>query len=235
MAFIWDVIASAYSNDLNVTTLALSKPPFIGEGDLLFTFLWSGDEGSQVVTTLAGWTLIESAPDNSSANTQINAYYKVAGDSEPDEYNWVQSVSRRFAGMAAHLLGADADDLIDDSTFGTDSGFDSNIVCPSVTATDDDAMLVTMSGTNTENSVTPPGGLLELFDTQADFVSTSGFGGAMGYETLTASGATGTRTWTRDSGNGRDEVIAFILNAEVGAGMTIEIDMEARQIRRIVI
>ena len=212
MAFSFGTPTSNDNNDFNTTTITVDKPSGVVDGDLMLTFLWSPDDGTNSVTTLSGWTLIGSQGDVSSANMMINAFFKVAGGSEPADYTWTQANTVRFGAVCVKLTGADTADVLDVVTFGADTGFDTDVVCPSVTATDDDGLLVTMHGATGGRPYSPPGGHTELFDVYPDFGSDGGICGAIGYETLSSSGATGTRTWTR-SGSDRDVVGSFIINA----------------------
>jgi len=235
MAFQWGSPTINDNNDGNSTTLVLDKPDDVAEGTLLFTFLRSDDDGTTTHTTLSPWQLIGSQGDSSSSDTRISAYYLVAGASEPSTYTWTQSLSMRFAGMCVVLSGADTADVIDVSTFIDDDVWDANITCPSVVATDDDGLLVTFHGGTGGRINTPPGGHSKLWDIYPDFGSDGGAGGSVGYETLSSSGATGTRVWTR-SGDDRDCVSSFIINIAppVVGTWGKRIDLDNHRIVRVV-
>lgn len=237
MAFLFGTYTADNASDFNTTTVTVGKPAGIVEGDLMLTFLFSGDTNpsTQSVTTLSGWTLIQSHPSDNSGLSQINVYRKVAGGSEPADYTWVQSLSQRFYAVCVELTGADTADIVDVSAGFSDDEWDVNIVCPSVNATDADGLLVTMFGSANTDATTPPGGHTELFNVEEEWAGMAD-GGGIGYEILTSSGATGTRTHVRDSGANRDATLSFIINAAdapVGDYGRI-IDLNTRESIRVV-
>jgi hypothetical protein len=97
-------------------------------------------------------------------------------------------------GLAVYVLsGVDTATPVDIAGNNVDSASDFDQIAPSVSPTSSDAYLIchTNSFTGTTGTYTPPGGMTEAYDLATGNLNASG-----ATEQLSASGATGTRTFT---------------------------------------
>jgi hypothetical protein len=172
------------------TSLTITKPAGTADGDyLLFCLICIGGGFPITVTTLAGWTLLNSA--NNNANEANATYYKLASG-EGASYTWAFNTNPGYAigYMAAFSSAAGISDSA--SRVG---GSNSLLVCPSVNALTSADMLVCFAAqVNVSGStITGPAGMTDVGyyrDTpNAEIID-------LAYIQLAVAGATGTKTAT---------------------------------------
>jgi hypothetical protein len=145
--------------------------------------------------TAGAWTQIATTADLGVNNSHLKVWWRkvtvggaqtVTVSPHPDEDNWNTTYV---------ITGADTTSPIDDAvSAATDPGASANHVCPAVSPTTSDALLLTGLYTQVFSltNYTAPGGVTK--QNEDDNSST----GASGSKVLSASGSTGTFTWVAD-------------------------------------
>lgn len=169
------------------TVITVSKPTGTAEGDMLIAMM-SATAGGASITPPAGWTAVGEGGTASSTRTAV--WYRVAGASEPASYNFtVGATMAAGAGLIlryAPQLPTTPPAVVDASAMGT---LQSPAVAPSVSATENADTLIALFSSGTAGST--PTGMTER--AAIENLNT----GAWAYDQqLSASGATGSRTWT---------------------------------------
>src|SRR5690606_36688661 len=147
---------------------------------------------------LSGWTLIQTAQSNPTNVLMVtSSFYKVATDSEPDDYTWTQSESQRFCGIIMRVTGLDTAnpiDVFDAATYQETPG-NNLIPAPSVTPTVTNGFLVCGVGfawAGVTFTASPPG-MTEVYNFNAE---QNALNAAVAVEQLTTDDPTGRRDWT---------------------------------------
>lgn len=200
MAVIIESFATAHNGGSNQTTLTIGKPTGTVEGDLLVCFLFSRRGAGTVNnhSTLSGWTLIQTAQsDPTNVLMVTSSFYKVATDSEPDDYTWTQSESQRFCGIIMRVTGLDTAnpiDVFDAATYQETPG-NNLIPAPSVTPTVTNGFLVCGVGFawNGVTFTASPPGMTEVYNFNTE---QNALNAAVAVEQLTTDDPTGRRDWT---------------------------------------
>lgn len=133
-----------------------NKPTGTVEGDLLVAFVGS-DDTAAVHGNPGGWTQVGSSIEQSSSEHSL--WFKAAGASEPSTYTWsLGGASEAYYVGILRISGADNADPIDISSASGTSG--DPCVCPDVTTTVDDTLILRACGTNDQggNDVILDGG-----------------------------------------------------------------------------
>jgi len=161
------------------------------------------------ITPPSGWTQVGIT---ASAATRFGVWQKIAGPSEPADYTWTTSGNINSASPGAILRYSPQSPslppgIIDASGFGSAQA---PAVAPSVSAaaTDDTLIALFSVGENTVGST--PSGMTQRFLSDQSLTSL-----AIYDEALTASGATGSRTWT---GSGSGTGASIVIRASAAAG-----------------
>jgi hypothetical protein len=184
-------------------TIAVTKPTGTVDGDVLVAFCFGYANALADVTAPAGFTLRDSESD--AANTRYGKVFTKVAASEGASYTFGStSAFDYFAVILVAVQGADTttnDGVDGTATSGFVFGLDLTADCPSVSPTGSDSLLLcaAMSNSSTAAARTSswPGGMTELADFQRpDQYDTY----TAASETLSASGATGTRVATFSSG-----------------------------------
>lgn len=115
-------------------TLVLDKPSGTVEGDLLIIII-SSDDASVSITPPSGWSTLYDEVDAGSQTASV--YYLVAGASEPSTYT-VTKDSERAAGI---IIAVQDQGGISEYASNT-GGPSSAAVCPTVTPTESDTLLL---------------------------------------------------------------------------------------------
>jgi hypothetical protein len=176
----------------STSSLTISKPGSVAVGDLLVAYV--ATHSGFTMTPPAGWTSIRS---DWNGDTWIQGYlwWKIAaaGDTGAGSYTWsISGPHEDMLGTILRITGADATTPINASAAnGQGAGtVTSSITAPGVTTTVANTLMITFSSTlGAANSYTPPAGMTERVDTSAGWGSEE-----IAYESISAAGATGTRT-----------------------------------------
>lgn len=181
----------------SASTLLLTVPVPAGtqEGDLL-VFDYAGtttlDESGMVVDN--GWTLDFKSSLWSSRS--FEQYHRLAGASEPSSLSF--EVNNEFSdtiGALTTYRGADQNNPVVAATGSHDPTVDTEVTLSSLTSTRRLSILHSAAG-GTGQTWTPPVGHTEVYEVLHTSGAIDDMSLAGGRETLAATGATGTRTWT---------------------------------------
>lgn len=165
----------------------IDKPAGVVAGDLLLLHFRPQDDVAPSVP--AGFTLV--AGSEITGTVGIRVYSKVAGASEPDDYTltWASGTAR--IGLVAIYSSTDLELVLDAIANNTDGVNDTAHICPSVTTTVANTLLVCfVSLGTTDSNPAPPAGMEERYD------NTHSTAMVAASEPVAAIGATGTRTFT---------------------------------------
>lgn len=179
-------------------TLTLSRPTGVVAGDLLVALLFHDDLDTNTWSGPSGWSEIVTIVDSGDV-CALSVWAKEAGDSEPSTYDFTKGSANGsvMGGGILRISGADTASPVDVSS-NQDLGSVTDIVCPSVTTTGDERLILRffVQDDNQYAHVAYPSGHTGLW------AGTSALGddissGAAHIEQATA-GATGTGTFDSD-------------------------------------
>jgi myo-inositol-hexaphosphate 3-phosphohydrolase len=175
---------SQATNTAAGTTLTISLPANVAQGDLLVSCL-SLNGGSVTATGVpAGWTRL--AAVTTISNPKVYGYYKMATASESASYSWT-TTSTTSGGGIARYSGASGLDTAATSASGAAK---SSGTVPAVTSTTAKAMLVgCMSVNSSSATLTSPAGMGQAVEAGA-----RRFEVADGIQAI--AGPSGAKTWT---------------------------------------
>lgn len=184
-------------NESSITTFTVTMPGSVASGDLLIACISGGHDNP--ITAPAGWTRLV---DDYVGFVGGAVFYRVSGGSEPGTYNWSFPNAQRGNAIVTRISGVDTSDPIDAWTASASNGNTTSPVCPTAIAFESNDLLVcgAVGGWGMGASFTPPGSVTERADTTNAAGGDQGSCMCMGTEVLSASGATGTRTWTCSAG-----------------------------------
>lgn len=180
-------VASAFTQRTTASTsLTISKPTGTVQGDLMVAFMANDSGATQTWTGDTGWT--EIADEGSGAGLRLA--YKVAGASEGSSYTFTAATSAILGGVILTYRNAAYD------ASGAFAGVGFPKALPSVTASTTNCVLIGAAfkggAGGGGDTIAPPGSMtLRSQNNDADSPSWG-----VGDEQLTASGATGTRSFT---------------------------------------
>lgn len=181
--------ASATAN--NAASLTIAKPTGTLDGDIMIACLSVGGGSGQTITPPAGWTLIRR--DNQSTSTANASYWKLASG-EGASYQFDNSPSSDICGGIASYTGVNTTAPVDISG-GQVNSASTSATAPSVTTTVANTMLVGHFACTGNQTMTPPGGMTEEWDTNTGG-TTKVTSEMSSEETFVGPGATGTRVAT---------------------------------------
>lgn len=155
------------------TTIVLSKPSGVAEGDIMWAFVGRNGSTSAPSSVPTDWTA--SATDtNIGLLDFVGIYYKVAGSSEPSSYTWTWSASEKSAGTIDAWRGgfdtASPIDVVSNTQYTTSN---STVRAASFSITEDASPVIYFGAVYYNvggQSFTPPSGFTE----RQDFGSTAG-------------------------------------------------------------
>lgn len=181
---------SATSGASAVSSLALTYPT-LAANDVVVAQVHIASS-TATITTPSGWTLIRSDTGN---NRRSSLYVKVATGSESGTVAFALSSSVNAVGGMAAFRGVDTTTPIDTSAGQTNGSASTSCTAPTVTATASGGMLLTFSSGVGNVTFTPASGQTEQWDVTTT-AGSSNCASELATETLSASGATGTRAST---------------------------------------
>ena len=150
------------------SVLTISKPGGVTTGTTLLAVVNVRLTGIYArVTAPAGWTLVRRDQSTSGDKLTQEVYVRVAGSSEPTSYAWKFANNTAAAGAILAYGGVDGSSpVLAHSGRFAPSG--TTITAPSVTASVAGAAVVGFFGNSGRQSVSPPAGMSERFDTVAN-------------------------------------------------------------------
>lgn len=211
---------STYSTTSEPATHTINKPAGTVEGDLLLLTVYA--DRARAVTIPSGFTAVTG---DVSAGTvggglaiTLNISYKVAGASEPSSYDFSFDANEQAAAGMRRISGVDTANPID--VFGTDNttATTTTLDCPSVTTTNDDALVIRDLGEGGGNDGIPfasPVGVTTDWD-----IDPPGFvNGGGAHESQATAGATGAATYSW-SGSSHAAAATVAINAAAVSSIT---------------
>jgi hypothetical protein len=213
---------STSAGSAGATSLTITAPTGIVAGELLVlfvsTFYGAGIPEADTVTNAAdlGWTQIgdgASAGTADGVDARTLAFFKWATDDEPASYILLDFGTEDVTGAILRLSGVDLGNPIEAfGNTGSINNGNASMVAPDVTAVLTDDLLVCAFASNGTGGAaanhSTPGGMTEAEEVAADTSTLS-----VCHETLSASGATGTRTSTRSTTNQRAVSMSLLFRA----------------------
>lgn len=189
------------SSATTTSTATASKPTGTASGDVLLAFVCVPDKGALPVTGPAGWTKLVENISSFSSNEGLSVWYILAGGSEPSSYSWTLNAARRYIVNIFRISGADATTPINVSGGAINPAGDlvgvSNPAAPSVTTTVADCLLLCAAVSDTGDiTYTAPSGMSLAWQQNQSNSGLNRVSAAVASETISSSGATGTRTFT---------------------------------------
>jgi hypothetical protein len=189
-------------------SLTIIKPAGTVENDVMLANIYAVGASTPTITPPSGWTLIISTV-GSASNSRLSTYYKVAGASEPANYQWTFSGGQTNQGGISTYYGVNTADPID--VYGGQANTASiSYTAPSVTTTVANTTLVAGFGAlagGSDNTVTPPSGMTECYDVGQDNDGPACLESA---DVVQASaGASGTKVATGQSGTNIGHLVAL--------------------------
>jgi hypothetical protein len=151
--------ASSANNTTGSTTLAITKPIGVVQGDVMVASITAAGTGT--VTAPSGWTAIKNTTQGTVLRQAV--YYKVATASEAASYSWSLTTSRSAAGGIIAYSGVNQTVPIDASATGTAAS--GNAVAPSITTSAANDLVIAAAAFATTTTATPASGTTERFDT----------------------------------------------------------------------
>lgn len=214
------VLQTSASNQGDASTLAITKPTDTVDNDLLIAVLCSSN--SRTVTTLSGWTLIDSGT-NSDCNTYV--YSKIAS-SEGASYTWTFSSTGNNYGWIGRIDGHAGVSFLADNAKGTSSGTTLTFADAAVATTTNLLLFIVGHSQNDGNSNTistyattnnNPSSWTELVDLQS--TSTASGGLAVAWGNSTGSGSTG--NFTAASSDTDTAAVGLLLSIQPPINVTV--------------
>lgn len=210
-------------------TATVSVPTGVQEGDLLIASSIIRSSASSVTPDQAGWTELWEV--QASDVLTYGHWWRIATASEPSSYSWTAG-----AGFSGHhcsiraYRGADGTTPINDSDHAVDGGFDAEGDIPSVDGVADGYLygwIVTDAASSAP--FTPPSGMTELIDYGGTDTSLS-----IAEKETTSTAPTGAQTFTYTGANTSEGVSIAIAPAAGASDHGVRIDLDRRQIVKIV-
>jgi RHS repeat-associated protein len=156
--------AAPGSNGSGASTLVLNRPTGTVAGDQLLAQVTVAGGTGVTVTAPTGWNEISSQSNGTSVREVLYARAAVAGD--PTNWTWTLSTMQKASGAIVAYSGVDiasAPPVASSLVSGT------SLVAPSATSTSDGSLVLSVFGSKTGTTITPPVGSTERWD-----VATSG-------------------------------------------------------------
>jgi hypothetical protein len=133
------------------STWVIDAPTGVAEGDVLVVVLSGNSSGFLDFSAPLGWTRIGGGGIGDSF-VEIDAFYKIAGASEPSTYSFSLDVAAPGVSSMARYTGVDTADAVE-GTPASQYTSGTSIPAPSVTTANDGCMLVAMFGGYQNNAV----------------------------------------------------------------------------------
>jgi signal peptidase I len=223
-------VDTATSTSVSGTTVTVPRPAGAASGELLVaqvavrTTTFTG-----TIAAPSGWTTVR--VDNDANNVMQGVFHKWMTGSEPASYGFTLTAGSITGGQASGAItaydGVDTTTPID-AHAGSTGAIGLTITAPSLSATVAGDRLLTLVGQRGNGTSTPASGMIERYD----FSSGSQNRIQMADQSLTATGATGTRTvtstdpgsWVAQSVALRPQQIALVGTGATGSAANGDAD-----------
>ncbi len=160
------VAASSANNGAGSTSLSITKPAGVAQGDVMLATITATGNGA--VTAPSGWTVVKNTTQGTTLRQAV--YYKVAGAGEGASYSWGLGTSRSTSGGIVDYSGVNQTAPIDATATATATS--GNAVAPSVTTSAASDQVVASVSFATATTVAPDATTTEKYD--ASSASTTG-------------------------------------------------------------
>lgn len=179
------------------SALSLNLPSGVADGDILIACVaHQGGNSRNMGPSMGSWTLLSDLEEPTANSNRTHVWWKVYNSTEnnPASFTVVGGSDQKKAGGIICISGADLPSSVDtDNEQNNASG--TAVVCPSITTTVDNTLLVAFGTSSGNLTFTPPGGYNEQWDV------TSGGGGSdiccsCATSTKASAGSTGTVQFT---------------------------------------
>lgn len=210
---------ASVANATAATTHTVTKPTGVANDDVLLISMAA--DAARTITVPTGFTeIINQSNGSAGGGVSITGAwaYKVVTDagSEPADYDFTLNNSDQACGAIRRISGVNTADVVDvsDQSSGNTSG-GTGRSCPTVTTTNDDALVIRDCAAGDDRTFTFPAGTTQRFDLDPpDHVNLMGAD-----ESQVTAGATGTALYTFTPTTSVRLVCATIaLNAAPAAG-----------------
>ena len=180
--------------------LTVNKPSGVVSGDMMIAVFSSGSSNLSTISVASGWNLIRSLSDATNGNYAY-AYSKQATGSEPSTYTFGFTGTGGYAcDIYAYQGGTVSIDSYSSSFYSMTGSHDPiTLTIPQITTVSTNTVLVSlfvsrMADSSTATLSTPVGGVSRANFTMSVPTPTRYFVNSLSDETLSVSGATGTRS-----------------------------------------
>jgi hypothetical protein len=216
----------AAANGAAPSTLAVSKPAGVVDGDALLAFVCIS--ANQTITTEpAGWTKLgEEATGTATGDCRHAAYSKIAA-SEPSSWTWGWSGAADCAAAVLAYTGVDSGHPVNTSTYRLMAGSTTSHVASSVTPSLNNSVAIFAYGTNPyfdgDTTFTTPTGLTARIEADPGAGTTNRAVLKVFDETVATPAATGTKTTNlNNSAKGVAWTVAVAPTGAVPLVITVE-------------
>jgi len=195
----------------NSSSVVLSKPTGVVDGDVMVASIGTSYVSGLTVTPPSGWTFVGNGVNSACCFVWV---YAKAASGEPASYTWNFSAAVYVAGGISAYWNVDTLTSVDVQAGAGSSG--ANETTPTITTTQTDEMLVASFIGSVNGSWTPPTGMNERFDrvtTSTTFVTVEQADGI----DPSAGGVSKTATVTPAAGSGATHIVA--LKSASGSGL----------------
>jgi hypothetical protein len=175
----------------SATSITVSTPSSAVSGDLLLASV--AVRGSATIGTPSGWTLIRSDANGSTMRLATYRRFAAAGDPASFTFTFSKSTTASVASVAAYA-GVDTANPVDVAAGQVNATASKSAIVPSITTAVANDALLTVIGSASQVTATPPTGMTERLDLTSAGSSKIALEAAD--QTLAAAGASGTRTAT---------------------------------------
>jgi hypothetical protein len=185
--------------------LTISAPAGVAAGNLLVAVMVI-DAGNAPTLTCPGWNLV--ARLDRGSDVGMGVWWKIAGASEPNSYNIAWTGLKKAYGWIMRFSGNHAASPI--NTFATATGAGSSPLCPAVTTSVENALILRLGGFDDDDITVDNAGIAGYTTISVDRslgADPSASGGAA-YATLSAIGSSGTASMALTAS---EEYVTFTL------------------------
>ena len=163
------VVESISSSTIDNADLSITKPSGTVEGDLLVATGIVGNGADRYLSPPAGWTEIVSDMNaiSGSSSMWVQAWYKIAGGSEPSSYTFTQNQTFTKSNLVLSRISGAEDPATTAIEYATSAnGASGTADTPSITPKVDDSLVTRFAGSarTSSGAITPPTGYTEQYD-----------------------------------------------------------------------
>lgn len=195
--------------------IGVSKPGGTSAGDLLIAAVVWDSKQTRSHSAPGGWNLV--VTEEGGASVEFAVWWKVAGGSEPSNYQFTWVTSELAYGWIMRFTGHDAANPI--HAFSFDSSSSTSPTCPAVTSTVDNALILRLGAFDapdiTVDSPGLPGHTAITMDTTG--TGSGDVSGGAGYVAQATAGDSGTSDFTLTA-NEESVTVTIAITPDPGGG-----------------